>query len=450
MYSRSASMSSRYFLSAGQPVPPADSSHVAAPQIALPWIVRLRYGMAVGQIVTALFVRFALSVDIPLAAIAIAPALVGASNLWLAARVRHPDVDRRIATSTLVASAFVLDTFCLTFLLMLSGGPTNPFSLLYLVHITLSAIILTKRWTWLLGALSTLCFGLLFRVYRPIPVLEMHHPADGTNLHLIGMWIGFGVAAVLVASFSGKISELLRQHENSLLLMQAELAKRDRLASLATLAAGAAHELNTPLGTIAVVARELEVFATNTARSSSYTNDAVAEDSRLIRTEVDRCREILWRMSVQGAQPAAHASESVSARELLDDVSREIQQPGRVEISFTGQSVALTVPRRAVAQALIALTRNALEASAPDAAVRVVARRAGERFQFVVSDNGRGMAPGTLRRIGEPFFTTKEPGKGMGLGTFLVRTLAEQLGGRLTFESTPQTGTLATFELPLC
>jgi two-component system sensor histidine kinase RegB len=436
-------------MSASLRVSQPDLSNVAAPQIALPWIVRLRYGMAIGQIVTALFVRFALSVDIPLGAIAIAPALVGASNLWLAARVRNPDVSRRIATSTLVAWAFVLDTVCLTFLLMLAGGPTNPFSLLYLVHITLSAIILTKQWTWLLGALSTLCFGLLFRTYRPIPALEMHRPADGTNLHLIGMWIGFGVAAVLVALFSGKISELLRQHENSLLLMQAELAKRDRLASLATLAAGAAHELNTPLGTIAVVARELELFATNTARNLFYTNEAVAEDSRLIRTEVDRCREILWRMSVQGAQPAAHASESVDAGELLDDVCREIQQPGRVEISFPGQPVALTVPRRAVAQALIALTRNALEASAPDSAVRVIARQAGERFQFVVSDHGKGMSPGTLRRIGEPFFTTKEPGKGMGLGTFLVRTLAEQLGGRLTFESTPQAGTLAIFELPL-
>jgi two-component system, sensor histidine kinase RegB len=417
---------------------------VAAPQIALPWVVRLRYGMAVGQIAAALFVRYLLGVDIPLAAIAIAPALVGASNLLLAARVRHPDVSRWIATSPLVAWAFVLDTFCLTFLLMLSGGAANPFSLLYLVHITLSAIILTKRWTWLLGALSTLCFGLLFRIYRPIPELEMRHPAYGTNLHLIGMWIGFGVAAVLVAVFSGKISELLRQHEDSLLIMQAELAKRDRLASLATLAAGAAHELNTPLATIAVVARELELFATNTAR-----NDAVAEDSRLIRTEVDRCREILWRMSVQGAQPAAHASESVDAGELLDDVSREIQQPGRVEISFAGPPVALNVPRRAVAQALIALTRNALEASAPDSPVRILARHSGERFQFVVSDHGKGMSSNTLRRIGEPFFTTKEPGKGMGLGTFLVRTLAEQLGGRLLFESTPQNGTLATFELPV-
>jgi two-component system sensor histidine kinase RegB len=427
-------------VSTNQPVPEA------APQIALPWIVRLRYGMALGQVATAMFVRYALNVDVPLRALTIAPALVAVSNLLLAARISRPEISRRIATSTLVAWAFVLDTFCLTFQLMLTGGPTNPFSLLYLVHITLSAIIRTKRWTWVLGALSTLCFGLLFRLYRPIPALEMNHPADGINLHLSGMWVGFGVAAFLVALFSGKISELLRKHEDSLLRMQIELSKKDRLASLGTLAAGAAHELNTPLGTIAVVARELELFATNTAL-----NEGIAEDSRLIRTEVDRCREILWRMGVQGAQPAAQAAESVEAGELLEDVCREIQQPDRlrVELSLPAGTVPLIVPRRAVAQALIALTRNALEASAPDSPVRVVARQTGERFQFLIADSGRGMSPNTLRRIGEPFFTTKEPGKGMGLGTFLVRTLAEQLGGHLTFESTPQTGTLAMFELPL-
>lgn len=413
-------------MSASQPI------SETAPQIALPWIVRLRYGMVLGQIATALFVRYALGVDIPLAAFAIAPILVAASNLLLAAR----------AAATLVAWAFVLDTLCLTFMLMLAGGPTNPFSLLYLVHITLSAIILTKRWTWVLGALSTFCFGLLFLIYRPIPALDMHHPADRANLHLTGMWIGFGVAAFLVALFSGKISELLRQREESLLRMQIELARRDRLASLGTLAAGAAHELNTPLGTIAVVARELELFATNTAP-----NQSIADDSRLIRTEVDRCREILWRMSVQGAQPAAQASESVDAGDLLADVCREIQQPARLHIEVS--SVPLTVPRRAVVQALIALTRNALEAGAPDSAVCVIARQAGKRFQFVVSDQGKGMSSDTLRRVGEPFFTTKEPGRGMGLGTFLARSLAEQLGGRLMFESAPETGTRATFELPL-
>ena len=183
---------------------------------------------------------------------------------------------------------------------------------LYLVHITLAATILTHRQTWLLGGLSTLCFGVLFWKYRPIPALEVHHPNDGSNLHLLGMWAGFAVAAVLVAMFSARISELLREREASLLRMQEELAKKDRLASLVTLAAGAAHELGTPLSTIAVVARELERYATLTAPTP-----AVADDSRLIRTEVDRCRAILQRLSIEGAEPAGEALTPVAIADLI-------------------------------------------------------------------------------------------------------------------------------------
>jgi hypothetical protein len=99
------------------------------------------------------------------------------------------------------------------------------------------------RQTWALGLLASLCFALLFWRYRPIAALEMHHHGEGVNVHLFGMWLGFAIAALLVAMFSGRISSLLRQHEQSLLRMQGELARKDRLASLVTLAAGAAHEL---------------------------------------------------------------------------------------------------------------------------------------------------------------------------------------------------------------
>jgi two-component system sensor histidine kinase RegB len=402
----------------------------AAPQLALPWIVRLRYGMAFGQLATIVFVRYALGIDVPVALVSIGPALVGLSNLLLA---------RAVGTSTLVAGAFVLDTVCLTYVLMLSGGPTNPFSLLYLVQITLSAAILTKRWTWLLGALSVLCFGMLFWVYRPIPALEMHHVPGAVNLHLFGMWAGFGVAAFLVAMFSGKISELLREREESLLRMQQELAKKDRLASLVTLSAGAAHELSTPLATIAVVAKELEICP------------EVAEDSRLIRSEVERCRDILWRMSVRGAQPSGEAIETVTVDELVGQVREQIPQAARVriEVEGCGTEPALWVPRRSVQQALIALVNNALDASAVDGSVGLSVRRNGNLLRFVVTDRGSGMPDEVLRRVGEPFFTTKEPGRGMGLGTFLVRTLAEQLGGALRFESVLHAGTSAILELPV-
>jgi two-component system sensor histidine kinase RegB len=418
----------------------------AAPQIALPWIVRLRYGMVSGQIATVFFVRYFLGVDLPLAQLSVGPALVAISNALLASRASGTVPNGGTPTSTLVAWAFALDTVCLTWVLSLSGGPTNPFTLLYLVHITLSATILTKRSTWLLGALSVICFGLLFLGYKPIPALEMHHAPGAIGLHLVGMWASFGVAALLVAMFSGKISELLRQHEESLLRMQEELAKKDRLASLVTLAAGAAHELSTPLSTIAVIAKELESFATN-----RFPNASVAEDSRLIRSEVDRCGDILRRMSTQGAAPAGEAMETLAAEELLARVNDELARPARLSIESAEQGgfAALRIPLRPVQQALIALVKNALEASAVDTLVRVSARQSGGVMRFVVSDEGPGMPDHVLRRIGEPFFTTKEPGKGMGLGTFLVRTLAEDLGGSLRYESAPDSGTSAILELPV-
>lgn len=402
--------------------------------------------MAAGQIATAILVDRVLRIALPLGWIVLAPALTAATNIWLACRAARPENSEKVATSTLVVWVFVLDTICLTAVLMLTGGANNPFSLLYLVQITLSAMILTKRQTWALGGLAALCFGLLFLAYRPIPVLEIHRHGRGGDLHLAGMWIGFVIVTFLVSMFSGKIAELLREREESLLGMQEELAKKERLASLVTLAAGAAHELSTPLGTIAIVAREMERFATETARSS-----ALADDSRLIRTEVDRCRQILLRMSAEGAEPPGEAPERAPVDALLRELARAYPQSGRVRVVplQAAPVPVVTVPRRALEQALMALVKNALEASAPDAGVEVGAELAAPFVRLLVRDQGHGMSEETLRHAGEPFFTTKEPGAGMGLGVFLVRTLAERLGGKLTYQSIPQRGTVAALELPL-
>jgi two-component system, sensor histidine kinase RegB len=418
----------------------------AASRLALPWIIRLRYAMAVGQITTAVVVNRILHIDLPLSWILVAPGLVVLSNLWLSTRETALERPAPVSESALIAGVFVLDTLCLTAVLMLTGGPNNPFSLLYLVHITLSAAILNQRQTWALGVLSCLCFALLFRMYHPIPALEMHHSGNGVNLHLAGMWVGFAIASLLVAMFSGKISELLREREESLLRMQEELAKKDRLASLVTLAAGAAHELSTPLATIAVVAKELEHYATRTVRDT-----AIAEDSRLIRTEVDRCREILQRMSVQGAEPTGEALESITVSLLLDGIRGSFPAAAGPQIRTSAEDSAaiLTVPRHPVEQALIALVKNAIEASPAGSAVSLSVSQDTESVRFEVKDGGSGMSLDTLRHAGEPFFTTKDPGKGMGLGIFLVRTLADRLGGRLTLESSLGVGTTAALALPM-
>lgn len=407
----------------------------AASRIALPWVIRLRYAMAAGELAAVGVVHWLLGIPLPLAWVWIPPAAMVASNLWLAGRT--PRLRPAEASSDLIALSFVLDTVCLTAELMLTGGPNNPFSLLYLVHITLSATILTQRQTWALGILSSLCFGSMFWYYRAIPALEMHHRGQGVNLHLTGMWIGFTAASMLVAMFSARISELLRR-------MQEELARKDRLASLVTLAAGAAHELNTPLGTIAVVARELERYA-----DVALPDATVAEDSRLIRTEVERCRKILERLSVEGAEPAGEPLTVVSGMEL---VRRAVSRFPAARVNTSEVSAAkgasVRVPEHAVEQALVALIKNALDASPEDRPVQVIVREDAAAVRFAVIDEGSGMSPDSLRHAGEPFFTTKEPGKGMGLGIFLVRTLAERLGGELEIESELGRGTVARLGLP--
>jgi two-component system sensor histidine kinase RegB len=418
----------------------------SAPLIALPWIIRLRVALAVSAAALVGVARFLLDLHVPVGPMLGIAAVIALSNLPLWYRGRKPGDGAALSNSNLVALVFVLDIACLTALLMLSGGPSNPFSLLYLVHVTLSATILTKRWTWFFGFLATLCFGLLFVAYRAVPELELHHHGTGPDLHLIGMWAPFAVAAFLVALFSGKISEQIREHEVSRRAMQAELARKDRLASLVTLAAGAAHELGTPLGTIAIVAKDLEIYAAGHIRDNS-----LAEDCRLIRAEVNRCQAILANMSIQGAEPMGEAYQWTTPADLMNQLLPELSGRESVEVSLSPEALdaPLHLPARAVRQALLALVRNALESGSPLRKVRLSLRRDGRYVLVEVADQGHGMTADQLRRVGEPFFTTKAPGEGMGLGVFLVRILADQVGAELNYRSSPSAGTTATLRLPI-
>jgi two-component system, sensor histidine kinase RegB len=432
----------RQMMSHGFTDPAATAAPDHAPNLALPWVVRLRYGMVAGEAAVLLGMFYGLHLDFPWSW-ALAPlAIVLVSNILLG---RFRTLPVRFNQETLGA-VFCLDTICLTALLGVTGGPTNPFSLLYLVQITLSAVVLRKIWTWILGILSTAGFGLLFFFHLPSVAFEPHHAEQGLSPHLIGMWIAFVVAAALITFFTGKIADALRKREQDVLVLQEQVAKNERLASLVTLAAGAAHELGTPLSTIAVVARELEHYAANVG-----SNDAVHADAQLIRSEVDRCRRILERMSAQSAEPMGETPTSVRLHDLLTQVLAQFSGSRRalVEIELADEELAAVLPVQATVQSVAALVQNALDATADQRPIVISASRRDFSLSITVRDHGHGMPSNVLRRIAEPFFTTKEPGKGMGLGTFLVRTFAESLGGRVLFDSAPGQGTTVTVDLPV-
>jgi two-component system sensor histidine kinase RegB len=413
-----------------------------APNLALPWVVRLRYGVVAGETAIIFGMAYSFHLEIPLTWMLAPLAVVLVSNILLA-RLRV--LPHRFPQATLGA-VFCLDTLCLTVMLGLTGGATNPFSLLYLVQITLSAMVLRRMWTWVLGALSTMCFGLMFFLHVPLEAFQGHQTGTGLSPHLVGMWIAFVIAAAMITFFTGKIADALRTREQEVRVLQDQIAKNERLASLVTLAAGAAHELGTPLGTIAVAAKELERFA-----ADMLTNESVLEDAKLIRSEVDRCRRILERMSAQSAEPMGETLRVVQMREFLTHVLDEFPEPQRalLEIGAADAELSAVLPVQAAAQSVGALIQNALDANLQQRPIIVTAECSESELRITVRDRGQGMPTTVLRRIAEPFFTTKDPGRGMGLGTFLVRTFAESLGGRVRFDSTPGEGTTAILELPL-
>ena len=386
--------------------------------VELDWLIKLRWGAITGQFVTILVAAYGFGVHVDVARLLPLVAIEALSNVaaWLYVRSGRP------ATVSLFASIMAFDVVVLTGLLWLSGGPSNPFSFLYLVHIALAAVALPPAATWALVAFSLVCSASLFIDHNP-------HAAHDMQMHVEGMWVAFIVSAVFIVYFLDRVSRALHHREEA-------LRRTEKLAALATLAAGAAHELSTPLSTIAVVAKELERRADDAS---------TAEDAQLIRSQVDRCQLILQQMSTDAGRTTGEVEETVDVDVLLDmatDALDGIERDGDLE----GRRVACHP--RALSQALHNLLDNAVAAS-DGAPVTLRVRGDAQSLCLEIEDRGTGMSEDVLARAGEPFFTTKEPGSGMGLGLFLARAVIERGGGALTLSSVDGRGTTAVVTLPV-
>jgi two-component system sensor histidine kinase RegB len=452
------------------------------------WIVRLRWAAIAGQALTIGVVHWSMGITLPLVPLALLIALGFASNVLAAMWLRsEPPV-----TEAVLGASMALDLCLFTGLLYFTGGPFNPFSTLYLVHIALAALVLTPRWTWSLVLLAVAANAALFVRHEPLPIdhgdhgatahgsrdfttlsephataahrhdaheghgapsdsghdghhgagaaVEPGHPLhEPLGMHLQGMWVAFGVTAGFIVYFLNRVSRTLAERDEALNRIREKSAKAERLASVATLAAGAAHELSTPLSTIAVVAKELE------RDSAARTRD----DAQLIRAEVERCRDILRQMAGDAGESPAETASKVTLRELVDVALDPIGHE-RIRITWAprAEGAEVLVPLRAASQALRNVIQNAIDASPESEPVDIYGDRAGDRWVLAVVDHGHGMDEGVVARAADPFFTTKEPGRGMGLGLFLTRSVLDFLGGSIDIDSTPGKGTRVTLTFP--
>jgi two-component system sensor histidine kinase RegB len=407
---------------------------VEEPGIVLQWLVRLRWLALAGQVVATLVAVEFLQIKLPLSGMGTIIAVTGVTNLILQGwTYRH-------VPGGVVPAVLLLDVFLLTALLLCAGGRANPFCVLYLVHVAMAVATLTEGWAWMMVAATAGCYALLFR-WSGADDLDLSPGARSA-----AQWIALALVAAVITYFVGRMRRSLRGHQHALAAAKDRGVLNERLASLTTLAAGAAHELNTPLGTIAVVARELELQSQKLANGES-----LAADARLIRQEIDRCQVILGRMRVDVLHGDSTKAQPMPAADFVRELAKEMKAVAGEEIAIecAGNLPDIALPLRAVEQAVGILVDNALEASPEGKPVELsIAARNGS-VVFEVRDHGPGMTPEIARRAGEPFFTTKPPGKGMGMGLFLVRLVAEKLGGSLRLDSEVGKGTRAVLELPV-
>ena len=421
------------------------------------WLIKLRWVAVIGQMLTVIAVLFLFGIQIDMLWVLwTVIGLTAASNLvllfWFTRWSTSQD-RKRLQWDSILGLTMVMDMFSLTALLFATGGPNNPFFLFFFVNLCLSALVLNRNWAWGLNLLALVCFAWLMFDHHQIEELDFgdwlmpYRETGQLSLPQLGLLVAFSACGSVIVYFMTRLTAELRQQQQDLERVQEMQSRNEKLEALGTLAAGAAHELSTPLSTIAVVVRDVErAFQENPPDFEGA--DSVVEDVHLIRSQLDRCRKILNRMSSRAGQPAGTEYEEVTIEQLVDLVLSELSVNHKVEVDLD-DSVAderIWVPLDELGQALRGLVQNALDAG-PEA-VRINIVRAKRNWLWMINDSGPGMTPEILNRVSEPFFTTKQPGKGMGLGLFLAENVIGRLGGEIKIESTPGEGTQVVVRIP--
>lgn len=419
-------------------MPPVPS----ATTLSLRWLVRLRWVAVAGEVGTLVFAAAALNLELPWRPLLAVLAVSIAINLVLLRTLRPSTQQESVLAGVLAA-----DILLLSVMIYHTGGASNPFSSFYLVLVTLGAMTLTARWLAGLVLLALASYLFIFFHGQPLKgpggIGEIGCP--GYGLHLKGMGVAFLLTTLCVAFFVQKMQRSLGERDVALAEAETKAARADQFSALATLAAGVAHELGTPLGTIAVASKELELSL------ESSPENAALEDARLIRQQVERCRSILDRLDRRSTRGVGEAPGVVTVAELASDLRSALPSTcqSRIQVTDCSQGAEWSLPRQPIVQALLILVQNACEADGENRPVDVVFATPGRNVSISVLDRGPGLSNAAQKHAGEPFFTTKPPRQGLGLGLFLVRTLALQLGGELTHQPRPGGGTLATFTVPL-
>ena len=391
-------------------------------RINVTWLLKLRWVAVVGQLLTIAGSVLLFDIQIPMMwAVVLVITITGLSNLMLAwwFRIRSHSSDEK-PWLLILGLVLMMDMLSLTVLLYVSGGPNNPFSLFFFVNLCLCALVLNRKWAWCINGLANVCFAALMVSHHSLPALQSWLPpireTGIVTLSHVGLLTAFFTCSSVIVHFMNRLTAEVAQQNEQIQLAQTAKALGEKMEALGTLAAGTAHELATPLGTIAVVAREVEA-AFERHPPDFPGADEVVQDVHLIRSQLDRCRAILDRMSSHAGETIGEQIQSVTLEQLARRCMEGVIGSERISLSLPPEADRkVEVPVDGLSQAIRGLIQNAIDANLSNEQVQIDVTNQPHGWQFEIRDRGTGMSEEVLARVSEPFFTTKSPGKGMGFG----------------------------------
>lgn len=356
---------------------------------------------------------------------------------WL--RLRRPTA---VSTQELFWH-LVIDLVLLTTLLAISGGHTNPLTALYLPTVAIAAAILPRRLAWAIGISSVLAYTLLWKVGQPLIIDDVHR---AMQMHLVGMWLTFAAAALLISGFISHTTQTLRAREQQLAAAREQAMRDERIVALGNLAAGAAHELGTPLATMAVIAGELE-------RDPDLPT-ALASEVSMLNRQIIACKTIISRLAERAGQPRAQESSWLPAPTWLEQLIerwRNLRPQARAQLHVMAATAARSASPPDIQtdltleQALLNLFNNAADASPEPVDIHL--DWTANELIIDILDRGPGLDSEQLARAGREFFPTHASGSGIGL--FLTHAALERQGGRLQIQTRSGGGSQIRVYLPL-
>ncbi len=359
--------------------------------------------------------------------------------------------NKKAVTDNTLIWQLVADLGAFTGVLYLTGGASNPFSWFYLVPIFIAATLLPGRSVWIIAGLSIVAYTSLMFFYLPdtgafdehMQHIEDYHQdisSSGFHQHIIGMWLGFLVTALLVAYVVTRMASSIQERDQYLAQARENALRDERLVALGTLAAGTAHELGTPLSTIAIIIKEMQLT------SESEQN---MEYLGIIRNQLERCKTALAMISHSAGEELMSGGEMLPVREYISNIIEQWQQqrPSTklVLVSDLESIDAQILAEQTLTQALINILNNAADASPQEISLQI--KEQGDQVMVSVMDSGRGLNSMAQAHAGKQTYSSKE--HGLGLGLFLAHASIERLGGEILLTNRQQGGAIVKILLPL-